>query len=106
MRHILGISAYYHDAAAALVRDGHIVAAAQEERFSRRKNDERFPRHAAAFCLRQGGLAVAQLDAVVFYDKPITKFARMLESYLAVAPGGLLTFPRVMPPWLSEKLNL
>jgi carbamoyltransferase len=106
MRHILGISAYYHDAAAALVREGHIVAAAQEERFSRRKNDERFPRHAAAFCLRQGGLEVAQLDAVVFYDKPITKFARMLESYLAVAPAGLLTFPRVLPPWLSEKLNL
>jgi len=106
MRHILGISAYYHDAAAALIRDGQIVAAAQEERFSRRKNDERFPRHAAAFCLRQAGLDVSQLDAVVFYDKPITKFARMLETYLAVAPGGLLTFPRVLPSWLSEKLNL
>jgi carbamoyltransferase len=106
MRHILGISAYYHDAAAALIREGQIVAAAQEERFSRRKNDERFPRHAAAFCLRQAGLDVSQLDAVVFYDKPITKFARMLESYLAVAPAGLLTFPRVLPPWLSEKLNL
>ncbi|MEI6567332.1 MAG: carbamoyltransferase [Verrucomicrobiota bacterium] len=106
MRHILGISAYYHDSAAALVRDGEIVAAAQEERFSRRKNDERFPRHSVAFCLRQAGLEPAHLDAVVFYDKPITKFARMLETYLAVAPGGLLTFPRVLPSWLGEKLNL
>ena len=106
MRHILGISAYYHDAAAALLRDGEIVAAAQEERFSRRKNDERFPQQAIAFCLRQGKLVPAQLDAVVFYDKPISKFARILESYLAVAPCGLGTFPRVLPGWLSEKLNL
>lgn len=106
MRHILGISAYYHDAAAALLRDGQIVAAAQEERFSRRKNDERFPKNSLAFCLRQAGLEPAQLDAVVFYDKPITKFTRMLESYLAVAPGGFTTFPRVLPGWLGEKLNL
>jgi carbamoyltransferase len=106
MRHLLGISAYYHDSAAALLRDGEIVAAAQEERFSRRKNDERFPGHAIEFCLRFGGLKPGQLDAVVFYDKPITKFARMLESYLAVAPFGLTTFPRVMPSWLGEKLNL
>ena len=106
MRHILGISAYYHDSAAALLQDGTIVAAAQEERFSRRKNDERFPRHAVAFCLERAGLTEADLDAVVFYDKPIVKFARLLESYLAVAPGGWLTFPRVVPPWLGEKLNL
>src|SRR5262249_23997775 len=106
MRHILGISAYYHDAAAALLREGTIVAAAQEERFSRRQNDERFPRHAIEFCLRQGGLGPAELDAVVFYDKPITKFARMLESYLAVAPLGVATFPRILPGWLAEKLNL
>ncbi len=106
MRHILGISAYYHDAAAALLRDGNIVAAAQEERFSRRKNDERFPQRAAAYCLREGGLTAGDLDAVVFYDKPITKFARMLESYLAVAPGGWRTFPRVLPGWLGEKLDL
>lgn len=106
MRHILGISAYYHDSAAALLRDGQIVAAAQEERFSRKKNDERFPKHAVAFCQRQAGIEAAQLDAVVFYDKPITKFARLLESYLAVAPGGWLTFPRVLPTWLGEKLNL
>jgi carbamoyltransferase len=106
VRHLLGISAYYHDSAAALLSDGRIVAAAQEERFSRRKNDERFPKLAAAFCLKQAGLDVAQLDAVVFYDKPITKFGRMLESYLAVAPGGWSTFPRVLPAWLGEKLNL
>ena len=103
MRHLLGISAYYHDSAAALLTDGRIVAAAQEERFSRRKNDERFPRLAAAFCLKQAGLDVSQLDAVVFYDKPITKFGRMLESYLAVAPGGWFTFPRVLPAWLWAK---
>lgn len=106
MRHLLGISAYYHDSAAALLSDGVIVAAAQEERFSRKKNDERFPRHAVAFCLRQAGLREADLDAVVFYDKPIIKFTRMLESYLAVAPGGWATFPRVLPSWLGEKLNL
>ncbi|MEX1115356.1 MAG: carbamoyltransferase [Akkermansiaceae bacterium] len=106
MRHILGISAYYHDSAAALLSDGHIVAAAQEERFSRRKNDERFPRNAVAFCLKQAGLTEAELNAVVFYDKPIIKFTRMLESYLAVAPGGWLTFPRALPGWLGEKLNL
>jgi carbamoyltransferase len=106
VRHILGISAYYHDSAAALLSDGHIVAAAQEERFSRKKNDERFPRNAVAFCLKQAGLTEADLDAVVFYDKPIIKFTRMLESYLAVAPGGWLTFPRALPGWLGEKLNL
>jgi carbamoyltransferase len=106
VRHILGISAYYHDSAAALLVDGKIVAAAQEERFSRKKNDERFPRNAVAFCLKQAGLTEADLDAVVFYDKPITKFTRLLESYLAVAPGGWLTFPRALPPWLGEKLNL
>src|ERR1041385_43177 len=106
MRHILGISAYYHDSAAALLRNGEIVAAAQEERFTRRKNDERFPHQAIDYCLRCAGLTTAQLDAVVFYDKPITKFARILESYLAVAPFGLTTFPRVLPGWLGEKLNL
>ena len=104
--HILGISAYYHDAAAALLRNGDILAAAQEERFSRRKNDERFPAQAVAFCLRHAGLTPAQLDAVVFYDKPILKFARMLESYLAVAPGGWTVFSRVVPGWLGEKLDL
>jgi carbamoyltransferase len=105
-RNILGISAYYHDAAAALLRDGGIVAAAQEERFSRRKNDPDFPRLAIQFCLRHAGLEAAQLDAVVFYDKPVLKFARLLETYLAVAPGGWRTFPTVLSNWLGEKLDL
>jgi carbamoyltransferase len=106
LRHILGISAFYHDAAAALLRDGEILAAAQEERFTRKKNDSEFPRHAIASCLNQAGLTGAQLDAVVFYDKPILKFARILETYLAVAPGGWRTFPIILPSWLGEKLNL
>jgi carbamoyltransferase len=105
-RNILGVSAYYHDAAAALVTDGNIIAAAQEERFTRRKNDSDFPRHAAAFCLQHAGLTMAQLDAVVFYDKPVLKFTRLLETYLAVAPGGWRTFPTVLSNWLGEKLDL
>jgi carbamoyltransferase len=105
-RHVLGISAYYHDAAAALLRDGRIVAAAQEERFSRIKNDPEFPRQAIAFCLRYGGLEAAELDCVVFYDKPVLKFTRLLESYLAVAPGGWRTFPEVLANWLGGKLDL
>jgi carbamoyltransferase len=105
-RNILGISAYYHDAAAALVMDGKIISAAQEERFTRKKNDSDFPHHAAAFCLRHANLTPAQLDAVVFYDKPVLKFARLLETYLAVAPGGWRTFPTVLSNWLGEKLDL
>ncbi len=106
MRRILGISAYYHDAAAALLCDGEIVAAAQEERFSRRKNDERFPTRAIEFCLRQAQQLPVDIDAVVFYDKPIVKFARLLETYLAVAPAGFRTFTQILPSWLAEKLNL
>jgi len=105
-RNILGVSAYYHDAAAALVGDGKIISAAQEERFTRKKNDSDFPRHAVQFCLRHANLTLAQLDAVVFYDKPILKFARLLETYLAVAPGGWRTFPTVLSNWLGEKLDL
>jgi carbamoyltransferase len=105
-RNILGVSAYYHDAAAALVVDGEIISAAQEERFTRKKNDADFPRHAVQFCLRHANLTLAQLDAVVFYDKPILKFTRLLETYLAVAPGGWRTFPTVMSNWLGEKLDL
>ena len=105
-RHILGVSAYYHDAAAALLVDGKIIAAAQEERFTRRKNDPDFPHQAAQFCLHHGGLTLSDLDAVVFYDKPILKFARLLETYLAIAPGGWRTFPTVMSNWLGEKLDL
>lgn len=104
--HILGLSAYYHDSAACLLRDGRIVAAAQEERFSRNKNDARFPHHAVAFALSHAGIVPGDLHAVVFYDKPIRKFSRMLETYLAVAPGGWRTFPRVLPQWFSEKLDL
>jgi carbamoyltransferase len=105
-RNILGVSAYYHDAAAALVCDGKIISAAQEERFTRKKNDSDFPRHAVPFCLRHANLTPAQLDAVVFYDKPVLKFTRLLETYLAVAPGGWRTFPVVLSNWLGEKLDL
>ena len=105
-RNILGISAYYHDAAAALVCDGRITAAAQEERFTRKKNDADFPNHAIAACLRQANLTCGQLDAVVFYDKPILKFSRVLETYLAVAPSGWRTFPTVLSNWLGERLDL
>lgn len=105
-RNILGISAFYHDSAAALVCDGRIAAAAQEERFTRKKNDPDFPSHAIASCLRQGNLTCSELDAVVFYDKPILKFARILETYLTVAPRGWKTFPTVMSNWLGEKLDL
>ena len=105
-RQVLGISAYYHDAAAALLRDGQIVAAAQEERFTRIKNEPDFPRQTIAFCLRAGGLRAADLDCVVFYDKPVLKFTRLLETYLAVAPGGWRTFPEVVSNWLGGKLDL
>ncbi|MGA2747805.1 MAG: carbamoyltransferase [Verrucomicrobiota bacterium] len=105
-RHVLGISAYYHDAAAALLDQGQIIAAAQEERFTRIKNDPDFPSNAIDFCLRRGGLTPAQLDAVVFYDKPVLKFTRLLETYLAVAPAGWRTFPEVMSNWLGGKLDL
>ena len=103
---VLGISAYYHDAAATFVRNGEIIAAAQEERFTRRKNDPDFPKRAIEYCLREAGIVPEQLDAVVFYDKPILKFARLLETYLAVAPGGWRTFTTVLTNWLGEKLDL
>jgi len=103
---ILGISAYYHDSAAALIDDGAIIAAAQEERFSRRKHDARFPHYAAAWCLQSSGTRLADIDYVVFYDKPWLKFERMLETYLAYAPRGLQSFLTAMPIWLREKLNL
>ncbi len=106
LRNILGLSAFYHDAAAALVRDGRIAAAAQEERFTRRKGDPDFPRQAVQFCLRHAALTPDRLDAVVFYDKPILKFGRLLETYLAVAPAGARTFPAALSNWLGEKLDL
>jgi len=101
---ILGISAFYHDSAAALVCDGEIIAAAQEERFSRKKHDHRFPKNAANFCLREGGITSDGLDHVIFYDKPLTKFERLLETYLRYAPSGINSFNKAMPLWLKEKL--
>ncbi len=101
---ILGISAFYHDAAATLVRDGVIIAAAQEERFSRKKHDARFPINAVRYCLAEGGVEAGSLDAVAFYDKPITKFNRILETYMSVAPKGLQSFMMAIPLWLKEKL--
>ncbi len=101
---ILGISAYYHDSAAALLKDGEIIAAAQEERFSRKKHDAGFPRHAIRYCLAESGITQGQLDAVAFYDKPISKFARILETYFGVAPRGLQSFMMAVPLWLKQKL--
>lgn len=101
---ILGISAFYHDSAAALVRDGEIVAAAQEERFTRRKHDAGFPRNAVAYCLEAGGIDLAAVERVVFYDKPFLKFERLLETYLATAPHGFQSFRMALPIWIKEKL--
>ncbi|MGE0606775.1 MAG: carbamoyltransferase [Pirellulales bacterium] len=106
MTAILGISAFYHDSAAALVVDGQIVAAAQEERFSRIKHDPGFPSLAVEYCLRQAGLAAEALDYLVFYDKPLTKFERLLETYLAFAPQGFQSFRLAMPVWLKDKVHL
>ncbi|MFM7161381.1 MAG: carbamoyltransferase [Planctomycetaceae bacterium] len=106
MTAILGISAYFHDSAAALVVDGEIVAAAQEERFTRIKHDPAFPRHAVDYCLAQAGLAPAQLDFVGFYDKPLMKFERLLEMCVAFAPRGFRSFARAMPLWVKQKLHL
>ena len=103
---ILGLSAYYHDSAAALLRDGVIVAAAQEERFSRKKHDARFPEGAIRSCLSQAGMTLADVDEVVFYDKPLVKFERLLETYLTYAPRGFRSFVAAMPVWLKEKLYL
>ena len=106
MTAILGISAFYHDSAAALVRDGEIVAAAQEERFSRKKHDASFPAKAIEYCLKEAGLTPGELDLVGFYDKPLMKFERLLETYLAYAPRGFSSFVKAMPVWLREKLHL
>ena len=101
---IVGISAFYHDSAAALVVDGRIIAAAQEERFSRKKHDSRFPHHALAYCLQEGGITLGEVDYVAFYDKPFLKFERLLETYLAFAPRGFRSFRMAIPLWLKEKL--
>ena len=104
MTHILGISAFYHDSAACLVTDGELIAAAQEERFSRKKHDHRFPVHAVEYCLREAQIEAGDLDYVAFYDKPWLKFERLLETYLAFAPAGLPSFLKAMPLWLKQKL--
>ena len=104
MKNILGISAFYHDSAACLVRDGEIIAAAQEERFSRKKHDHRFPKNAVQFCLEYAGITIDAVDIVAFYDKPFLKFERLLESYLAYAPNGIKSFIKAMPLWIKEKL--
>jgi len=103
---ILGISAFYHDSAAAILEDGVIVAAAQEERFTRKKHDPSFPVHAVRFCLEQAGCRIDQLDAVVFYDKPMLKFERLLETYYHFAPQGVRSFINAIPVWINEKIFL
>jgi carbamoyltransferase len=103
---ILGISAFYHDSAAAIIEDGEIIAAAQEERFTRKKHDPSFPSNAVKFCLNYGGSRIDQLDAIAFYDKPLLKFERLLETYYAFAPRGLSSFITAMPVWLKEKMFL
>src|SRR5262245_32898225 len=106
MTSILGISAFYHDSAAALVVDGEIVAAAQQERFTRKKHDPAFPSNAIAYCLKEGNVHPEGLDYIAFYDKPLTKFDRLLETYLAYAPAGFKSFRLAMPLWLKDKLHM
>ena len=102
--YILGISAFYHDSAAALIKDGDIIAAAQEERFTRKKHDSSFPANAAAFCLKEAGITIADVDYVAFYEKPFVKFERILETYLAYAPAGIRSFIKAVPLWIRKKL--
>ena len=102
--YILGISAFYHDSAACILKDGEIVAAAQEERFTRKKHDPGFPHHAIQYCLKEANIAATQIDNVVFYEKPFVKFERLLETYLAFAPKGFSSFAQAMPLWIKDKL--
>lgn len=104
--YILGISAFYHDSAAALLRDGEIIAAAQEERFTRRKHDPGFPAKAIAYCLAEGGITTSELDYVVFYEKPLEKFERLLETYLAFTPKGFESFQQALPGWIKQKFHI
>src|SRR5262245_41159051 len=101
---ILGISAFYHDSAAAVIIDGEVAAAAQEERVTRKKHDASFPKHAISYCANYCGCNVGDFDAVVFYEKPLIKFERLLETYLSFAPRGFSSFRMAMPVWLREKL--
>ena len=106
MTSILGVSAFYHDSAAALIVDGKIVAAAQEERFTRKKHDQVFPQQAIEYCLGEAGLKSSELDYVGFYEKPLLKFDRLLETYLSYSPFGFRSFVKAMPQWLGQKLHL
>src|SRR5262245_41614587 len=99
---ILGISAFYHDSAAALIADGEILAAAQEERFTRRKHDARFPRHAVSYCLAEAGVSLENLDYIVFYDKPLLKFDRLVETCLQFSPKGFEALYEALPLWFGE----
>src|SRR5262245_21909618 len=101
---ILGVSAFYHDSAACLVQDGEIIAAAQEERFTRKKHDANFPSNAIRYCIDDARIKISDLDYIVFYDKPLLKFERLLETYLAFAPKGFRSFVMAMPLWLKEKV--
>ena len=101
---LLGLSAFYHDSAAALVEDGHVVAAAQEERFTRKKHDHSFPSNAIKFCLEHEKISSKDLDYIAFYDKPFIKFERILETYLAYAPFGIRSFLKAIPLWIKKKL--
>ena len=101
---ILGISAYYHDSSACLLKDGEIIAAAQEERFTRKKHDASFPQNAIKYCLEEANINANQIDNVVFYEKPFLKFERLLETYLAFAPKGFISFAKAMPVWIKDKL--
>ena len=103
---IIGISAYYHDAAACLMDDGRVLAAAQEERFTRKKHDASFPINAIRYCLETSKLSLSDIDAIVFYEKPLVKFERLIETYLALAPKGLASFLKALPIWMKEKLLL
>ena len=105
LMNILGISGFYHDSAAVLLKDGEIVAAAQEERFTRKKHDPAFPENAVAYCLKAGGISGADLDHVAFYDKPLLKFERLVETYMSYAPAGFRSFVAAMPVWLRQKLK-
>ena len=104
--YILGLSCYYHDSAACLIKNGEIIAAAQEERFSRKKHDSRFPKNAISYCLKKEGISLSDIDQIVYYEKPLLTFERLLETYLGAAPRGGRSFIAAMEIWLKEKLFL
>ena len=106
MKKILGISAFYHDSAAVLLHDGNIIAAAQEERFTREKHTAKFPTKSIEYCLEESGFNINELDAIVFYDKPLLKFERLLETYYTFSPKGIMSFLKAIPIWINEKLFL